>query len=256
MPLRVNLLPYYLGQNNHGTKYGLTIISNIIRKQNKNTKINNLPDINKYDNIHTLQKYIMNNLKTDAKKVVNIGGDHTISIGTIPPMIEKYPNLKVLWVDAHADINNKLNSPSNNIHGMPVYYLSELYRYDNALKLDNLMYVGLREVDTFEEHLINKHMINFMQADNLCESKLQNFVGDDPIHVSFDFDVINPIDFYCTGTPVLNGVCMNKIETMLKSLPNDNIVSVDLVEFNPLIGSKEHYDKSMKCIKTICEILV
>lgn len=256
MSVLVNLLPYYLGQVKHGTKCAPCLITNILQKKHKNLKINNLYNINNYDNIHTLQKYIMKNLKTNASKVVNIGGDHTVSIGTVPPMIKKFPKLKVLWIDAHADINNKLNSNSNNTHGMPVYYLSELYRHKNALKFDNLMYVGLREIDTFEEHLINKHMINFMHADNLCESKLQNFVGDDPIHISFDFDVIDPIEFYCTGTPVLNGIRMNKLDKLLSSLPKDNIVSVDLVEFNPLIGSKEHYNKSMECIENVCELLI
>lgn len=256
MSLRVNLLPYYLGQIKHGVKFSPHLITNILQKKHKNLKINNLSNINKYDSIHLLQDYIIKNIKTNASKVVNIGGDHTVSIGTVPPMIKKFPKLKVLWIDAHADINNKLNSNSNNTHGMPVYYLSELYRYNYPLMFDNLMYVGLRDCDNFEEHLINKHRINFMHANNLCETKLQNFVGDDPIHVSFDFDVIDPTEFYCTGTHSFNGIRMNKLDKLLSALPKDNIVSVDLVEFNPLIGSKDHYDKSMECIENVCELLI
>tara|TARA_B100001093_G_C26665281_1_gene943705 strand:- start:265 stop:1035 length:771 start_codon:yes stop_codon:yes gene_type:complete len=256
MSVLVNLLPYYLGQIKHGTKFSPYLITNILQKKHKNLKINNLPNINNYDNIHSLQKYIMKNIRTNASKVINIGGDHAVSIGTVPPMIKKFPKLKVLWVDAHADINNKLNSSSNNTHGMPVYYLSELYRYDYQLNFENLMYVGLRDIDDFEKHLINKHMIKNMSPDNLCRVKLCDFVGDDPIHVSFDFDVIDPTQFYCTGTHAFNGIRMNKLEKLLSSLPKNNIVSVDLVEFNPLIGSKDHYNKSMECIENVCELLI
>jgi len=49
---------------------------------------------------------------------------------------------------------------------------------------------------------------------------------------------------------------MNKLDKLLSSLPKDNIVSVDLVEFNPLIGSKDHYNKSMECIEHVCELLI
>ena len=48
---------------------------------------------------------------------------------------------------------------------------------------------------------------------------------------------------------------MNKLEKLLSSLPKDNIVSVDLVEFNPNIGTTNHYNKSMECIESVCELL-
>lgn len=256
MSIQINLLPYHLGQFKYGTKFSPCLIANIIQKLHKNLKINNLYNINNYNTIRSLQKYIIKNLNTEANKIVNIGGDHTISIGTIPPMIKKFPNLKVLWIDAHADINNKLNSKTNSMHGMPVYYLSELYRYHYPLTFNNLMYIGLRDYDDFEKHLIDKHMIKNMSSDNLCEEQLCNFVGDDPIHVSFDFDVIDPTDFYCTGTHSFNGIKMNKLNKLLSALPKDNIVSIDLVEFNPNIGTTNHYNKSMKCIENVCELLV
>ena len=54
---------------------------------------------------------------------VNLGGDHTLGIGSIHGHLQAKPNAAVIWIDAHADINPPLSSPSGNIHGMPLSFL-------------------------------------------------------------------------------------------------------------------------------------
>eukprot|EP00918_Siedleckia_nematoides_P003684 GHVU01008261.1.p2 GENE.GHVU01008261.1~~GHVU01008261.1.p2 ORF type:complete len:222 (-),score=24.00 GHVU01008261.1:1465-2130(-) len=48
--------------------------------------------------------------------VLTIGGDHGVATGTISGMLAKYPDLAVIWVDAHADCNTPATSPSGNYH--------------------------------------------------------------------------------------------------------------------------------------------
>ena len=61
------------------------------------------------------------------KFVLIIGGDHCISIGSIPALLTARANTGIIWVDAHADLNTPLTSNSGNMHGMPlgvdVYHL-------------------------------------------------------------------------------------------------------------------------------------
>ena len=38
---------------------------------------------------------------------LTLGGDHSIAIGTISSLMKKYPDLGIVWVDAHADINTQ-----------------------------------------------------------------------------------------------------------------------------------------------------
>ena len=107
-----------------------------------------------------------------------LGGDHSIPVGTIPAILSSRPQTGVLWVDAHADINTTQTSPSGNMHGMPVAMLMGLEEmlpslppFDWFSKLDfpanrdgskktaclsaeDLVYVGLREVDEGERALI------------------------------------------------------------------------------------------------------
>lgn len=58
-----------------------------------------------------------------GKTCLNLGGDHSMAIGSIFGHSRAEPNVCVIWVDAHADINTPLTSESGNIHGMPLSFL-------------------------------------------------------------------------------------------------------------------------------------
>jgi arginase len=61
----------------------------------------------------------------EGKFPLTLGGDHSISIGTLAGMLSNYPDLGVIWVDAHADLNTPEISGSGNMHGMPVGLCTE-----------------------------------------------------------------------------------------------------------------------------------
>ncbi len=95
-----------------------------------------------------------------------IGGDHSIPIGTIPPIFRARKNTGVVWVDAHADINTPETSRSGNIHGMPLGFLLGLVKNVNQLpsfqyfkpcmEPRDLVYIGLRDVDIAEKRMIKE----------------------------------------------------------------------------------------------------
>lgn len=53
----------------------------------------------------------------EGKFVLTLGGDHSIALGTLAGVLRARPDTRVLWVDAHADINSPKGSPSGNMHG-------------------------------------------------------------------------------------------------------------------------------------------
>jgi arginase len=78
--------------------------------------------------------------------------------------------MAVIWVDAHADINVPEMSPSGNIHGMPMAFLTRLAREDrpdifgwlkdeHIISTRKLVYIGLRDVDRGEKKLLREHGI-------------------------------------------------------------------------------------------------
>jgi arginase len=98
-----------------------------------------------------------------------LGGDHSLATGSISGLLKTYPDLKIIWVDAHGDINTPLISPSGNYHGMPAAHLLNLFPgkvfgfewFDSIgpfLKKENICYIGLRFY-YYEEMLMLKKKI-------------------------------------------------------------------------------------------------
>lgn len=115
------------------------------------------------------------NYAKDGKFVLTLGGDHSIAIGTISGTAKAIRErlgreMAVIWVDAHADLNVPEMSPSGNIHGMPMAFLTRLAREDrpdifgwlkdeHIVSTRKLVYIGLRDVDRGEKQLLREHGI-------------------------------------------------------------------------------------------------
>ena len=115
------------------------------------------------------------NYAKDGKFVLTLGGDHSIAIGTISgtgrAIRERLGReMAVIWVDAHADINVPEMSPSGNIHGMPMAFLTRLAKEDkkdifgwlkdeHIVNTQKLVYIGLRDVDRGEKKLLRENGI-------------------------------------------------------------------------------------------------
>ena len=69
---------------------------------------------------------------------LNIGGDHSMAISTVSNSLNKYDNLKVLWFDAHPDINTYEKSESKSYHGMPLSFLTGLDKNENFPYIKNI----------------------------------------------------------------------------------------------------------------------
>lgn len=247
------LFPHDLGQTKTGTEKAPAYINKFINHKKHIVKtVKNAGNL--FLNIDHLYK--MN--EDSSGKIINIGGDHSMAIATIASTLNKYPNAKIIYFDAHADINTYDSSNSKHYHGMPLSFVTGLDKnkhfsfIKNKLPFDNLLYIGSRCWDIFELNEVYKENIKFLTPDdinnNFKESmtKIMNFVGDSPIHVSFDVDSIDPKYIPSTGTPVKNGIKLNKAIKILDTLNNKNIVNMDITELNMNLGSKRDGNKSGK----------
>lgn len=168
-----------------------------------------------------------------------IGGDHSLAIASVAASLEVYKDeLKVVWFDAHADINTLDSSPTGNLHGMPLSYLTGLSENKFAflqhnLNFQNLFYIGIRDLDPFEVETIQKHNVKFQYCSDFDVGKLLEWIDNSPVHLSFDVDCLDPEYISCTGTPVSKGLELSSILEALKILQEkSHIVQVDLVELN------------------------
>lgn len=222
-------------------------------------------------------KEITNRLYNEVSKSLSngnfpltIGGDHSTAIGSVSASLEHYKDdVSVIWFDAHTDIHTDETTPSGNIHGIPLSVCIGRCRDDklniSKYKLDpeNLYYIGIRSYEKEEIEYVEKENITKYSDVDVIEKGIEKVVDEisskvktKNVHLSFDLDVLNDDEFpavnvllhktYVSG----NGLNFDIVNKGLKLLFEKlNIVSMDIVEYNPLL------DKDLSCKKKI-EILV
>jgi arginase len=183
---------------------------------------------------------------------VALGGDHSISMGTIPGLATGR-RTGVLWIDAHADVHTTATSPSGNVHGMPVAHLLGMGDERLApaggwtLRAEDLVYIGLRSVDPPERETIARLGLtaySMKEIDQrgiaaIAAAALEQLKDVDRLHVSFDADSLDPSIAPGVGTPVSGGLSYREAHLLMELLADSGCVtSVDLVEVNPILDSR------------------
>ncbi|MCU5746626.1 arginase [Staphylococcus sp. SQ8-PEA] len=182
-----------------------------------------------------------------------LGGDHSLAIGSLSGVIRNYDNLGVIWYDAHADLNVPEESPSGNVHGMPLRVLMgegdeelvSLTDQQPKVKAENIVLIGVRDLDEGEKQFIKKHNIKTYTMADIDRYGIQQVIEEtvaylkdktDGVHLSLDVDGLDPAETPGTGTRVLGGLTYRESHFALELLHEaDLITSMDLVEVNPLI---------------------
>uniref|UniRef100_A0A7N6BEY7 Arginase n=1 Tax=Anabas testudineus TaxID=64144 RepID=A0A7N6BEY7_ANATE len=191
--------------------------------------------------------------------LVMLGGDHSLAIGSVSGHAQQCPDLCLIWVDAHADVNTPMTSPSGNLHGQPVaFMLKELQDKMPAipgfswtkpfLTSRDLVYIGLRDVDPGEHQILKNLGIQYFtmrDIDRLGIQRVMEVTFDHllarkqrPIHLSFDIDAFDPSLAPATGTPVNGGLTYREGIYITEEIHNTGLLSaMDLVEVNPVLGA-------------------
>ncbi|OJJ00201.1 hypothetical protein ASPVEDRAFT_39625 [Aspergillus versicolor CBS 583.65] len=212
----------------------------------------------------------------EGKFTLTLGGDHSIAIGSISGIAKATRErlgreIGVIWVDAHADINIPEQSPSGNIHGMPMAFLTRLAKEEkkdvfgwlqdnHIVNLRKLVYIGLRDVDRGEKKILRENGIKaFSMHDvdrhgigRVVEMALAHIGNDTPIHLSFDVDALDPQWAPSTGTPVRGGLTLREGDFICECVhETGNLISMDLVEVNPSLDAVGASDT----IRTGCSLV-
>jgi len=160
------------------------------------------------------------------KTVSLLGGEHSISIGAIQAMAEKYPNLSVLQIDAHADLREEY-------HGSKYNHACVMRR---AQEVANVVQVGIRNVCMEEKaHIIPENMF---YAHEICGQTewMQQAVErlTEYVYLTIDVDGFDPSIVPATGTPLPGGLLWYETLTFLELLSKSKkVVGFDVVELCP-----------------------
>ena len=187
---------------------------------------------------------------------VMMGGDHCLAVGSISAVAwharQRGQKLRVLWLDAHTDVNTETTSPSGNLHGMPVACLlghgpAALTGWSGpraTLAPGDIRFIGIRSVDADEKQAIRqlgltvfdmRHIDEHGMRNTLTEA-LQDIDEDTHLHVSFDVDCLDPADAPGVGTGVRGGPTYREMQLCMEMIADTGrLRSLDVVEVNPAL---------------------
>lgn len=194
----------------------------------------------------------------DGQLPIVLGGDHSISIGSVAGVMSKGRSYGIIWFDAHGDMNTEQTTPSGNIHGMPLAVnlgtghrdLLSIGGFSPKVKPEHVALVGIRSIDEDEATLIREtgiHAYTMADIDRMgMASVMQEAIaiaggGTDGIHLSLDLDALDPMFAPGVGTPVNGGVTYREGHLAMELLAASNrVTSVDIVEVNPILDAQNH----------------
>jgi len=176
-------------------------------------------------------------LGSRVKRIVTVGGDHTIALPLLRAVNQKHGPVAVLHFDAHLDTwDTYFGAPIT--HGTPFRRASE----EGLIDLTASCHVGTRGPLYSKQDLDDDERLGFSIVSSVdieergieaAIERVRRRVGDRPLYISIDIDVLDPAHAPGTGTPEAGGMTSRELLRMLRALSDLDIVGADVVEVSP-----------------------
>jgi agmatinase len=173
-----------------------------------------------------VKKYLGKN-----KFTVTLGGEHSVSIGAIQAHAEKFSDLTIVQIDAHADLRDE--------------YLGSKYNHAcvmaRAKEMAPCMQIGIRSMSVEESFVVEPTRIFLARDINDNETWKYDMLSmlSNNVYITFDLDALDPSIMPSTGTPEPGGLLWYQtIEILRRISEKSNIVGFDVVELSPNPATK------------------
>jgi len=177
------------------------------------------------DMVEAVRQKVRDHIQKDRFAVV-IGGEHSVSIGSVMAYSERYSDITVLQLDAHCDLRDKYEGSKYN-HACVMARIRELCP---------ILQVGIRSMDSCEKEFLDKSRIFFAEDIRNKTDWADELVAKLPtqVYVTIDLDVFDPSIMPSTGTPEPGGLLWYDVLALLRAVcDKKNVVGFDVVELCP-----------------------
>ena len=187
--------------------------------------------IKEFNEPEQMVKVVRRRVETLLKKEkfpVVLGGEHSVSIGAIEAVADRYDNLTVLQLDAHSDLRDEYEGS----------------RYNHACVMARakeqcpIVQVGIRSMDTCEKANMDSGRVFF--AHDICDGQNRSWVDrvvgllSENVYLTIDLDAFDPSIMPATGTPEPGGMGWYDVMALIKAVcQRKNLVGFDIVELCP-----------------------
>ncbi len=191
------------------------------------------------DQIESAASELLSNVGT----LISLGGDHTIAVPLLRAMHQRHGPVALVHFDAHLDTwDTYFGAPYT--HGTPFRRAAEEGLFDDQAS----MHVGIRGPLYSSEDLAQDAELGFkvIHCDELNDqgpdhvaARIRDRVGDVPLYLSIDIDVLDPAHAPGTGTPEVAGLSSRELLNILRGLKGIRMVGGDIVEVAPAYDHAE-----------------
>lgn len=160
-----------------------------------------------------------------------LGGEHTVALASFSAAVERFPDLHVLHLDAHADLRDR--------------YEDDLYSHACVARRfaeqAPIVQLGVRSYDREQADFIHQRGVPVLHAHEIrAGADMPAFLADnlgDAVYLSLDLDVFDPSIMPAVGTPEPGGLYWHEIDALLAWLfANRKVVAMDVAELAPIDG--------------------
>ncbi|MCU1550845.1 MAG: Agmatinase [Glaciihabitans sp.] len=178
-----------------------------------------------------------------GQRLITLGGDHTIALGTLRAVARKHGPVALIHFDAHLDTWNSYFG-ADRTHGTVFRRAFE----EGLLLPDSSIHVGIRgplydSQDLVDDAGFGFSIIRATDFDRLGVDEIirraRERIGDAKVYLSVDIDVLDPAFAPGTGTPEMGGFTSRELLALLRGLPGGQLVAADVVEVSPAYDHAE-----------------
>lgn len=162
----------------------------------------------------------------DRKFPIFIGGEHLITYPIINEVYKSFPNLVVIQFDAHADLRADYLGEVNS-HATVMRKISEIIGGQNLFQFG--IRSGTREEFAYAK--ANTHL--FVDRVMAPLKECLPDIGDRPVYISIDIDVVDPAFAPGTGTVEPGGISSRELLEAIHAMQVLNVIGMDIVEIAP-----------------------
>lgn len=167
----------------------------------------------------------------EDKFVVTLGGEHSVTTGSVRAHFQKFENITVLQLDAHSDLRDEYEGSKYN-HACVMARISEFCP---------IVQVGIRSMDYSEKQALDMSRIFFAEHIHKTNDWISKVLSklSDKVYITIDLDVFDPSIMPSTGTPEPGGLLWYNVLMLLKAVFDDKeVVGFDIVELCPDVNNK------------------
>jgi agmatinase len=167
----------------------------------------------------------------DGKVPLLLGGEHTISIGNVSALLERYKDMSIIYFDAHSD-SRDIYMGAKVCHACVARRIMDL--------TDNIQLIGVRSID---QESARKYAGKILYMKDMHKQQISQIIEDlqnntsQNVYISIDLDVLDPSEMPSVGTPEPDGMKYSMLVDLLRGvLKSKKLAGMDVVELNPIPG--------------------